>query len=104
MSKHTPAPWELSLGRTIVGIRASNGSLDVIADCNDTVPQGEERIANARLIAAAPELLEALQAIMNTYVAANLCPFGVGPYNEECSCNYHDAAKRARAAIAKATQ
>lgn len=52
---------------------------------------GEETAANNRLIAAAPELLEALQALIDMDVA-----YQRGPKVE-------DAVEAARAAIAKAT-
>lgn len=51
MSKHTQGPWEVSLGRQIVS--SHDGML--VADVQSR--------ADARLIAAAPELLDALCAI-----------------------------------------
>lgn len=83
MSKHTPGPWDYS--RTVgdytakdrlfvrsQAIERSNCDRDVIvseiqdhrfcsADRRPTDPQ--EQLANARLIAAAPELLEALKRL-----------------------------------------
>lgn len=52
-TKHTPGPWE------------AIGNLVQIAECRDAYfdPHSDEAKANARLIAAAPELLEALQSI-----------------------------------------
>ena len=66
---HTPGPWEakyqpFSPAHTI-GKRASNGSHDLIADLSESVAQLDERQANAHLIAAAPEMLEALKLIVN---------------------------------------
>jgi hypothetical protein len=68
MSKHTPGPWAIS---------APDADADAIAIWapNETYCIGEvfnvSRIpanaANARLIAAAPELLEALQALIAEY-------------------------------------
>lgn len=57
MSKHTPGPWELDGVEVypVDGLRA----LDAI--CEMSPGQGDERFyANARLIVAAPILLEAL--------------------------------------------
>ena len=69
-TKHTPGPWATrrSLdGSGDVGITAP-GVLNVIAECfADMRRPGEfatdEASANARLIAAAPEMLEALDRI-----------------------------------------
>ncbi len=69
MSKHTPGPWmanewrasengeEVARGWEIV----KDGYLLPMADCDSE--NYEESTANARLIAAAPDLLEALQRI-----------------------------------------
>ena len=64
---HTPGPWEakyqpFSPAHTI-GKRASTGSLDLIADLSESVAQLDERQANACLIAAAPEMLDALREV-----------------------------------------
>jgi len=93
-SKHTPAPWHVE-GRGLI-IGGPDGVW--IATAKQTI-DGPEREANARLIAAAPELLAAL-GDMRLY-------FG-NPKREEW---LNDAAfgealrvdERARAAIAKAT-
>ena len=55
--KHTPGPWttkvwQLDVGETIKDLR-------FFYEVNDGAQGLEERHANARLIAAAPELLEA---------------------------------------------
>ena len=115
MSKHTPGPWHAEILRIVPEAEAGGYMVlaqerkHSVAACNayetvsallpiewrDTpVAKNEwkghfylpdEVVANARLIAAAPELLEALQDILET-------GFAGGPQ-----------AKRARAAIAKAT-
>jgi hypothetical protein len=60
--KHTPAPWEVSTdrgqhavisGKRVMAYTGAVGALD-----------NEESIANAALIAAAPELLDALQELL----------------------------------------
>lgn len=68
-STHTPGPWEAKRGHISeyawhIGKRALNGSLDMIADLEDSVPQLDEREANAHLIAAAPSTLIALEAMV----------------------------------------
>lgn len=71
---HTPGPWSISKIH-VDGLYGNNGEAFVIAedrrvcavDCEATFKRGQgylaqcdERDANARLIAAAPELLEAV--------------------------------------------
>ena len=85
MSKHTPAPWNVtgferivvndSLGRTLALAPGSSNDLD-------------EMKANAALIAAAPDMLAALQDILDLWDDPNM-PMG-------------DLLARVRAAIAKA--
>jgi len=57
MSKHTPGPWVLDQGVSskvmLIDSKATNGAVGEIVDCRNP--------ADARLIAVAPELLEALQ-------------------------------------------
>jgi hypothetical protein len=88
---HTPGPWtphSFSHGLKDVPIRADNGrNVANVSNCD-----GRELVANSRLIAAAPELLEAL-----TRIAEELD-------TEFDSMEKHIAVKIARAAIAKATQ
>jgi hypothetical protein len=69
MSKHSPGPWEL--GRITDGFQELNAfhgeapwaRFACVAVMVDGRPDAEGK-ANARLIAAAPELLEALGAIV----------------------------------------
>jgi hypothetical protein len=61
MSKHTPGPWVADDGYSATHLRIRSEDWGTIADVNDpynAMPDGELE-ANARLIAAAPELLEA---------------------------------------------
>lgn len=53
--KHTPGPWE-HLGNIIL----QNGRSIALVH-----RQGEELLANARLMASAPELLEALEGLLH---------------------------------------
>lgn len=102
-TKHTPGPWVfLEEGRTEefpnagrpLNICGPSDNSDLIAElysCDDatvSTPRAEA-IANARLIAAAPELLEALQLIVQ-WDDCGLAPIETLIY-------------KARAAIAKAT-
>ena len=56
----TPGPWHCN-GQTVYG-PLTEGDRDYICTCGDVVH--DEHAANARLIAAAPELLAALREIM----------------------------------------
>jgi hypothetical protein len=58
MAKHTPGEWEVWGGG--LNIRTKNNQ-KFIACCGASGYDQEELKANARLIAAAPELLEALK-------------------------------------------
>jgi hypothetical protein len=80
MSKHTKGPWHVFKDSSIYSKHADYTLAEIVAGMTD-----EECDANARLIAAAPELLEALQRL--------------------CADELHTQEKwnNARAAIAKAT-
>ena len=85
MGKHTPGPWvaeeyPVSHDHTVWGVCDGNGRLltDIHTD------------ADARLIAAAPELLEALRWMLDAYV------------EDPLEANRSGAEEAARDAIAKA--
>lgn len=60
--KHTPGPWEASQWRVCHSV---GGDIGVICDtANNAKTRTEENMANAKLIAAAPELLEACQMLL----------------------------------------
>ena len=82
---HTKGPWHIGMkpGPIIYGEVGEQ-----IADMSSSMLERDEHIANARLIAAAPELLEAAQKAVALMAAA-----GTGYAKTEL-----------RAAIAKATQ
>lgn len=96
---HTPGPWLFfrRVGRLMPFHVTADGRETIVTIRRDA-PNAE---ANARLIAAAPELYEALQALVTMQLSRDLCPFGKS-YAQECECNYHGGAKQARAALAKA--
>ena len=109
MSKHTPGPWE-------TGKQNGHGGISIEANINAQIatvylgiissnwkrgketfarPENAEALANARLIAAAPELLEACEAALN-YMINNARSYG-GDENE------FPSVIKLRDAIAKAT-
>lgn len=69
-TKHTPGPWSLFIESGVVrpGIEAKSVSFSVVVWGADGDSEGvhgrtsDEAIANARLIATAPELLDACKA------------------------------------------
>ncbi|MGB4499148.1 MAG: hypothetical protein WBI40_10675 [Methylococcaceae bacterium] len=86
MSNHTPAPWSVS-NFTTGSVFSGNNMVASVYPCEmDDESKSIEREANANLIAAAPDMLEALIGMMNVTVMSK---------NGEL--------EKARAAIAKAT-
>jgi len=71
MTKHTPGPWEVGpqdWSRTRV-FQEQQGSRRILANCDlnelrETHGYQEEALANARLIAAAPDLLAACRDVL----------------------------------------
>jgi len=72
--KHTPGPWIIKLRMGAPIVRA--GDVDICAPEIRRFSQHdggiEERIANARLIAAAPALLEALRGMLEAFPAPKI--------------------------------
>ena len=96
MSKHTPGPWVVDEANTNLVARLVDGVYEYVcavepSSFSTREYNNEQEEADARLIAAAPELLEALQACEArlTHLAQN-------------SVNVVAELKQARAAIAKA--
>ena len=96
--KHTPGPWfTFANGACVggpVGILGNPSGADTagVAHCGMALRTGDELQANARLIAAAPELLDALQDALSI--------FHPEPGEEHLAPKW---SARASAAIAKAT-
>ena len=76
-AKHTPGPWEIAYGCCIVGKRPDGSGLPLsVAEVKTPIHLGQNDIdamhCNARLIAAAPDLLAALELIAESdYVEAH---------------------------------
>jgi hypothetical protein len=96
--KHTPAPWRIEQEPDLIAIKAFR--LDNASDIC-ALPDGKIDQAPARLIAAAPELLDAVSDILGQLEAVGLLIDG-----EDCG-QWHGAEglsfAKAREAIAKAT-
>jgi len=72
MSKHTPGPWEIDdddyghelwFGGKGCGLVAVNGWVN--GGCKDEPDEWAQLLTDARLIAAAPDLLDALRGLLN---------------------------------------
>lgn len=116
MGKHTPGPWVFRNGCDIFSELGADSGDGCPAASNDgwhvaTIPDTETNIdgagktelgwnvkrANAHLIAAAPELLEALE------VALNGLRWYVAEYTEKANGCDDEAIAKIEAAIARAT-
>ena len=93
--EHTPGPWRIDQSYTY---RVLNAEELNVADCDSARVPKLQAQANARLIAAAPELLEALQRIL----AHEIRP-GRKRRNHVDLFEFDTIRIIARAAIAKAT-
>jgi hypothetical protein len=95
MGKSTPGPWKAQMREF--------RQWEVVSTCEtewwiaDASPYNERQEANARLIAAAPELLEALEAVLYWAEIA-----GDTTDKEALAANEEASIALARAAIAKA--
>ncbi len=95
--KHTPGPWKHD---DIYGLIVTQDGAEIAACHAGRTGGKSETVPNARLIAAAPELLEALKQLLDDYSDATDC------CDPNCDCEGNDSKKRlaklATAAIAKA--
>ena len=102
--KHTPGPWYVETVPTSIGhchkIQPVNACLYVdYRGIRATDPKTAVAEANARLIAAAPELLEALEKMLHEATK-------IGAFDEDAERRLEQRPEfiQARAAIAKATE
>ena len=107
MSEHTKGPWELGRNGDIEA--GDVFSADRVSICNvydatlkcQQIEARNEAFANARLIAAAPDLLEALQQTKN--VIRNILTDSQLDTRLPCGVTIRKYSKSIDAAIAKAT-
>ena len=85
---HTSGPWVANVGAGFIDVRAKNEDPPIVGwqGFDDCFRAKAEHIANARLIAAAPDLLAACKAALNDYERINAAaslkrihPFTLGP-------------------------
>jgi len=65
MSKFTPGPWRVSADGINVGPEDAFAPFDGCGCCGSPWMSAKDGLADARLIAAAPDLYEALQAALS---------------------------------------
>src|SRR6185369_3221808 len=94
MSKHTPGPWK-AVNQTTSTILKQDSPQGRYLFSLKEYPGIPESEANARLIAAAPDLAEAVRELLATHPAAYREPGKIDNRTD-------NAVKIARAAIAKA--
>lgn len=87
MSKHTPGPWQARTGRANTSVYVEGTQHAVAVGCKEP---------DARLIAAAPDMLEALREMLRQFEPANDL--------DDATPEMDDAVTLTRAAIAKATE
>jgi hypothetical protein len=95
VSKHTLGPWEVRKNEPWV-IAKAYGNMKSVVHLNLPIEQSEEQRANARLIAAAPDLLDVAKEA-NAELERLNDPRGFVSMRQE------RIMEKARAAIAKAT-
>ena len=95
-TKHTPGPWAVRYDYVVQAPSFDGGRLVPVAQPYGVNSDGTDLFANARLISAAPELLEALESLLPMLADwHDEFPDHVGDKEEP-------AIKAARAAISKA--
>ena len=94
-SKHTPGPWFIDprAGTHIISDGRGVASTGGYTDASDIDGSNLENVANAHLVAAAPLMLEALEAVEWSGTDDNgesCCPYcGVWEGDKECSDGGH---------------
>lgn len=99
MSAHTQGPWRLDADEKIGDWQVLDAAAVYVVADRPSDHVSKNTMADARLIAAAPELLAALTQLRNAGGHNYHCAFDVGT---PCSCGLDEALKVSAAAIAKA--
>lgn len=101
-TKHTPAPWRVTNGMPY--IMAENNTEIAKVNCDVEHEKDIETIqANAKLIAAAPELLEALQDFVRSFENSAPCALDSDEYANAIN-GFSPQLSNAINAIKKATE
>lgn len=95
--KHTPGPWKYHIGLDYILIESANvHNNSCICEYKNYSDDDGESEANAKLLAAAPELFEALKELTSLAPDHSLLP-------TDFDNDLMNAVKKAEAAIQKAT-
>lgn len=96
-AQHTPGPWHQHTdgSKIYASVRSAKGQ--IVADCGSRSDQIAQ--ANARLIAAAPELLAALESVLGLIPDGDMDSHAIACPGKDDGCGICFA----RAALAKAT-
>jgi hypothetical protein len=95
VTKHTPGPWRAT-PYSVFSTRQDRRTETIVARCRLSVARTAEGLANAHLIAAAPDLLAACEE------ALEMAEYLSATWGTSHGDNYAEMAERLRAAIAKA--
>lgn len=105
MTQHTPGPWQAvkdQFGGTVGATRIDAANGHAVAYARERGPNGHDGEANARLIAAAPELLEALKELARLVHQNNALQHAGIEVSADAWGQMYQVTNEARAAIAKA--
>ena len=92
-TKFTPGPWHIY----------KLTDISRIADVHERMIASLVGIeANAALIAAAPELYEALVVFMQYIDHSHLCPWKESGWRPDCDCGFYEAVEKIEDALRKA--
>ena len=102
MTEYTPGPWHVA-GRTVHAMD-TQGLPQLICTCTgiNTPPVSHDN-TNARLIAAAPDLLQACKVVLDTMQYALMCDPADPTPQRKAFMTCQDCQPRLKAAIGKAT-
>lgn len=78
-AKHTPGPWRLVIADNLIEAQSGGRLVDLCIPRSLCVTESE-REANARLIAAAPEMLAELKLVRGYFDAIRLQTAAIGEY------------------------
>ena len=90
MTSYTPGPWGISSTGNIIALAAKGGDCLIAKISRPSTPA---KRANAYLLAAAPELLESLEGVLE-WIGNYDVPFDQNPdWNAQKQCAYAAVAK-----------